>query len=217
VGYQHTAERLSAYLFSDRGIYRPGDPMHIGMVVRAADWSKKLIGVPLELEVIDARGAVVKREKLKLSSAGFESVSHKTQDSSPTGTYTANLYLVRGTEQEVRRGEALPNALLGSTTVGSEFQPTISYRSNFRPNNRAMVSPGLKVRVNLQNLFERRRATGVPLVIVVTRLSRSRLSGIKSFYDPQRQNVADEDRQTKTDETGRDRSTSESLRQRHLP
>jgi uncharacterized protein YfaS (alpha-2-macroglobulin family) len=151
------AERLSAYLFSDRGIYRPGDTIHLGMVVRATDWGKKLTGVPLEVDIVDARGAIVKREKLKLSSTGFESVSHKTQDSSPTGTYTANLYLVRSTEHEARRGEALPNVLLGSTTVKvQEFQPDrmkLSVRLSAEQPEGWVSPQDLKVRINLQNLF----------------------------------------------------------------
>ena len=39
--------QLSAYLFSDRGLYRPGDPFHIGLIVRAANWARSPAGVPL--------------------------------------------------------------------------------------------------------------------------------------------------------------------------
>jgi uncharacterized protein YfaS (alpha-2-macroglobulin family) len=45
------AGKLTGYLYSDRGMYRPGDQFHIGMIVRAADWTKPLTGVPLEAEV----------------------------------------------------------------------------------------------------------------------------------------------------------------------
>lgn len=38
------AGKLGAYLFSDRGIYRPGDTFHVGLIVRAADWAKPLTG-----------------------------------------------------------------------------------------------------------------------------------------------------------------------------
>ena len=51
-----SADQLSAYLFSDRGIYRPGETMHIGAIVKASDWARPLAGVPLEAEVLDARG-----------------------------------------------------------------------------------------------------------------------------------------------------------------
>ena len=204
------AERLSAYLFSDRGIYRPGDTIHLGMVVRATDWGKKLTGVPLEMAIVDARGAIVKREKLKLSSTGFESISHKTQDSSPTGTYTANLYLVRSTEQEARRGEALPNVLLGSTTVKvQEFQPDrmkLSVRLSAEQPEGWVSPQDLKVRVNLQNLF------GTPAADrrITAKLSLSPVYPVfpsfrdYSFYDPQRaKNGFDEDLpETKTDAQG---------------
>jgi len=203
-------ERLSAYLFSDRGIYRPGDTIHLGMVVRATDWGKKLTGVPLEVDIVDARGAIVKREKLKLSSTGFESVSHKTQDSSPTGTYTANLYLVRSTEQEARRGEALPNVLLGSTTVKvQEFQPDrmkLSVRLSAEQPEGWVSPQDLKARINLQNLF------GTPAADrrITAKLSLSPVYPIfpsfrdYNFYDPQRaKNGFDEDLlETKTDAQG---------------
>ena len=203
-------ERLSAYLFSDRGIYRPGDTMHIGMVVRATDWGKKLTGIPLEAEIIDARGAIVKREKLKLSSTGFESISHKTQESSPTGTYTANLYLVRGTEQEAKRGEALPNALLGSTTVRvQEFQPDrlkLTVRLSAEQPEGWVSPQDLKVRINLQNLFgtpasERRITAKLSLLPVYPVFSSYRDF---NFYDPQRAKRGfDEDLpETKTDAQG---------------
>src|SRR5205807_768624 len=33
------ADKLSAYLFSDRGVYRPGDAFHVGVIVKPADWA----------------------------------------------------------------------------------------------------------------------------------------------------------------------------------
>jgi hypothetical protein len=47
--------QLSAYLFSDRGIYRPGDQFHIGLIVRAASWARSPAGVPLQAEIVDPR------------------------------------------------------------------------------------------------------------------------------------------------------------------
>ena len=36
-----SAGELSAYLFSDRGIYRPGDRFHVGLIVRTAELGQK--------------------------------------------------------------------------------------------------------------------------------------------------------------------------------
>lgn len=37
---------LSSYLFSDRGVYRPGDRFNIGLITRTANWATALDGVP---------------------------------------------------------------------------------------------------------------------------------------------------------------------------
>jgi uncharacterized protein YfaS (alpha-2-macroglobulin family) len=142
------AGQLSAHLFSDRGLYRPGDTFHIGMIVRAADWAKPLVGVPLEVEITDPRGLSVQRSKLKLGELGFEELSYTPQETAPTGTWTINLSLVK------KDGE---NQSIGSTTVQvKEFLPdrmkataTLS-----QPVTEGWVKPDdLSARVTLQNLF----------------------------------------------------------------
>ncbi|MEP7155079.1 MAG: alpha-2-macroglobulin [Betaproteobacteria bacterium] len=139
---------LSAYLFSDRGIYRPGDTINIGMIVKAANWAKAVAGLPLEVEVTDPRGLSVKREKIKLGAGGFNELNHTTQETSPTGNYTVNLYTVKD-------GQA--NTQLGSVTVRvQEFLPD---RMKVVAKLSAEVTEGwvspaeLKGKVNVQNLF----------------------------------------------------------------
>ena len=40
-------DSLQAYLFSDRGIYRPGDEFHVGAIIRPGEWGKDISGIPL--------------------------------------------------------------------------------------------------------------------------------------------------------------------------
>ncbi|MDR1373535.1 MAG: hypothetical protein LBJ24_01050, partial [Treponema sp.] len=47
---------LRAFLFSDRGLYRPGEEVRIGMAVKSGDWAANLGGTPLEYTVTDPRG-----------------------------------------------------------------------------------------------------------------------------------------------------------------
>jgi uncharacterized protein YfaS (alpha-2-macroglobulin family) len=139
---------ISAYLFSERGLYRPGDEIHIGALVRSRDLNQNLAGLPLEMVVSDARGMEVKRERFKLSSAGLEEFSHRTREESPTGNYTVSLYTVKD-------GHA--DSQIGSTTVTvREFLPDrMVLHSKFSVENpEGWVSPkGLEGRVNLANLF----------------------------------------------------------------
>ena len=139
---------LSAYMFSDRGIYRPGDEIRVGLIVKPRDWKQSLSGVPLEVTVEDARGLMVKKDKIRLSESGFEEIRYTTQDASPTGTWNVNVYVIKDGHQ---------GALLGSTAVRvQEFLPDrlkISARLS-ADSVEGWVSPkDLKARVFLQNLF----------------------------------------------------------------
>jgi uncharacterized repeat protein (TIGR01451 family) len=109
------AEDLDAFVFTERGVYRPGDEMHIAFVVKQRNWQGKLAGLPIETEVVDARALKVQTKKLALPPGGFAEVTYQTAYESPTGEYTINVYLVKNDKR---------TTLLGSTTVNvKEFQP----------------------------------------------------------------------------------------------
>ncbi|MEA3211924.1 MAG: alpha-2-macroglobulin [Chthoniobacter sp.] len=106
---------LDAFVFTERGIYRPGDAIRIGLIVKQRDWAGKLEGLPVETEIIDARGTSVQVRKLALPAMGFAETSYQTAYESPTGEYWIKVYLVR----DGKRG-----LLLGETPViVKEFLP----------------------------------------------------------------------------------------------
>ena len=108
-------QALSTYLFTDRGIYRPGETTHLGLITRTADWTGTLSGLPLEVEITNSRGTLVNRTSLKLSATALEEITYTSQPASPTGTYQATAFLVK----DQRRRE-----LLGSTSFKvQEFEP----------------------------------------------------------------------------------------------
>ncbi|HWR77158.1 MAG TPA: alpha-2-macroglobulin [Thiobacillus sp.] len=148
--------QMRAYLFSDRGMYRPGDTLHIGAIVKSGDWAQSATGLPVEAEVIDARGLLVKRETLTLGAAGMAEVAYTTGVSSPTGNYTINLNLARETGRNEADAETAP-LRLGSVTVKvQEFLPDrMKVKAELSvPPAAGWVHPdGLKARVNVQNLF----------------------------------------------------------------
>ncbi|MDR2747966.1 MAG: hypothetical protein LBB77_11045, partial [Treponema sp.] len=143
---------LRAFLFSDRGLYRPGDQVYIGMAVKSGDWVPRLEGTPLEYTVSDPRGQEIYNRRISLSAEGVEELSFRTQDWSPTGTYTASVYVIRpldnGREERV---------FLGSQTVKvEEFLPdTLQVSAAFDPLPReGWIAPGaLKALVTVRNLF----------------------------------------------------------------
>lgn len=106
---------LNSFLFSDRGIYRPGEEIHLGTILRTQDWKSALEGIPLEAEITDPRGMAVHREKFTASISGFNELHFQTQASAPTGTYSVSIYLVKA---------GIRDKFLGSTTLRvQEFEP----------------------------------------------------------------------------------------------
>ena len=151
VGGIHTPEtgdRLRAFLFSDRGIYRPGDAIHAGLVVRSSVWRKDTAGVPVELAITDPRGRTIETRKLRLPAHGFDEIAFTTRPDSPTGQYALSLHVVK----DGKRG-----GLLGSTTVRvEEFLPDrLLIDARLDPSRVAgWVSPeALRAHVSLKNLY----------------------------------------------------------------
>jgi uncharacterized protein YfaS (alpha-2-macroglobulin family) len=140
--------QLSAYLFSDRGIYRPGDAFHIGLIVRAASWTRSVAGIPLQAEIVDPRGTTVKKLPLTMDGSGFGELSYTTVETAPTGAWTINLFIARNGKTGTQ---------IGSTTVQvKEFLPDRMKASAKLSEQVAegWVKPDqLKGLVDAQNLF----------------------------------------------------------------
>jgi uncharacterized protein YfaS (alpha-2-macroglobulin family) len=148
VGNRVDQGTLSAYLFSDRGLYRPGEEIHAGVIVRTQDWKESVQGVPLRLEITDPRGVSVRNEPFKPGPAGFAEIRYATRTSSPAGNYTISISIVHpdsrvdligSTAIQVR--DFLPDRLRMTTHFSSEAAE-------------GWVSPeSLRATINLQNLF----------------------------------------------------------------
>ncbi|MBF5012387.1 alpha-2-macroglobulin family protein [Burkholderia pseudomultivorans] len=141
--------QLSAYLFSDRGLYRPGDPFHIGLIVRAASWARSPAGVPLQAEIVDSRGITVERKPVSVDATGFTELDYTTAETAPTGTWTVNLYIMKNGQPG--------DEPIGSTTVQvKEFLPDrmkVDARLSRQVIDGWVKPKGLKGIVDAQNLF----------------------------------------------------------------
>ena len=141
---------INAFIFSDRGFYRPGDTMHIGMIIKAGDWKINLANTPLECKIVDPKGSEVFSRKITLSPEGFEEILYRTEEYSLTGEYTASLYLILNDKKESRK-------YLGSETVKvEEFLPdNLNITMAFSPSPQTgWIHPDkLDAVVTLRNLF----------------------------------------------------------------
>lgn len=174
-------DSLNAYLFTDRGIYRPGEEVTLGMIVKNFDFTN-IEGIPLEVIIRGPRHNIVKKEKILLPEKGFFDFKFKTDVISDTGNYQTSLHLVRDYK---RQGPEIGK-------VGfkvEEFQPdTMKIESKILGvkdagwNNKNNIN----VKVSLKNLFgtpaQNRKMKG-RIVINPSRFSFKEYEGFK-FIDP---------------------------------
>lgn len=139
---------LTAYIFSDRGIYRPGDLAHIGMIVKQPYVMPQSAGLPLEVSIVDPRGVTVKDEKITLNDSGYLTLDFQTDATAPTGQYSVNLFIVKDNHA---------SNLIGSTTINvAEFLPDRLRITEHltKEETHGWISPAdLSTKVNLWNLY----------------------------------------------------------------
>jgi len=144
-------ERLDAFLFTERGVYRPGDTVHLGAIVRRLDWQGSLAGLPVEVEVTDAQDREIDTQRLSLPQDGYLNWDFTTNEADPTGVYRISLYLMKkGREEEYRER-------IGRTVFRVEdFQPDRMKLATelSKPVGAGWVQASdLNAKVNLQTLF----------------------------------------------------------------
>ena len=144
-------ETLDGFLFTERGVYRPGDKVHVGGIAKRRDWAGELGGLPVVLEVRDSKDDLIDTQKLALSEDGFFDAEVEAAEESPTGTYTARLYLLPNADDEENR------VLLSRTGFRVEdFQPDrmkLAVNLNTPPALAWVQPQDVKATVNLQTLF----------------------------------------------------------------
>lgn len=116
------AGKLKGYLFSDRGLYRPGDEVKIGTIVRAENWGISVEGIPVVAKIYDSRGQMVKEMPFTLDKSGFNEIAFATSESSPTGSWQIDLNIAKNYNDE--KNENYKNINLGTLYVNiREFEP----------------------------------------------------------------------------------------------
>lgn len=143
-----SARGLEGTLFSDRGLYRPAEGIHIGGVVKNGGWSMPVAGVPLELVFTNPAGSEIDRARIKLKANGFFDEKFSTTELSPTGSYTATLFTVKDGRRQSQLAET-------SVRV-EEFEPDrMKIRATLSDTRvDGWVAPAeLKGVVHMENLF----------------------------------------------------------------
>ncbi len=189
-GQHANSDNLNAFLFTDRGLYRPGEKVQVALIVKERDLGN-VQGIPLEIAVTGPRGNEISTKKISLQEKGFFDHPYPSDVTSDTGTYQVALYLVRDNKYRER--------MIGSCSFRiEEFQPdTLKIESRLL----GMKDIGwtseksLKAQVKLENLFgtpaQERKVTGRMNVRATnfTFKEYQDYTFVDPYYDPKKQRM----------------------------
>lgn len=80
--------KIKAFIYSDRGVYRPGDDIHFNVVAKN---EKGIITHPINLSVKDSKGKIIEQSSLQAISDGMFYKKITLDKVAPTGVYEATL------------------------------------------------------------------------------------------------------------------------------
>lgn len=130
-----------AFLYSDRGLYRPGEVIHARWIGRT-NYGDALKAVPLQFELTNPRGSKMQSQAVTLSELGTGGLDIQTDRAWMTGKYTLALKVP---------GKAVP---VGSMQVNIEdFVPNRIKTEVTVPAEQWMVRAPQAVNVRAENLF----------------------------------------------------------------
>lgn len=170
-------EGLTAFIFGERGAYRPGETMNFGAIVKKGDFSPLTDDLPIWTEIIDPRGVAVYSKNLIVSPPGLAEVAWRSPEGALSGKYIFN----------ARAGK--DGEIIGSQTARIEdFLPdTLKMRVDL-PEHGGWVAAnsGEKIRVRLRNLYGTPAANRKVRASVIARPAVFKFKGFEDyiFSDP---------------------------------
>ena len=116
---------VEAFVFTERGVYRPGDTVHAGFIVRRRDWQPVLEGLPLALTLTDSRGREVGKQTTRLPFDGLFNCDFALQETASLGVHQIAVdvldkdgkHLFRLGRAAVRVEEFQPDRMKVATTL----------------------------------------------------------------------------------------------------
>ncbi len=144
--YASTETPLKSFVFSDRGIYRPGEKLNIGAIIENKTFTS-VAGIPIKIEISDPRGRTIFDRKISLTADGMIDVMYKLSQDAPLGRYQVGLYTLNG------RGRIEDTIGTGNFTV-QEFVPDTMKMNATVNKNKGWISPNnITANVSLNNLY----------------------------------------------------------------
>lgn len=135
-------KNVEIFPFTERGVYRPGETIHVGLIVKSSNDAASVI--PLSIELRDSSDTSVEVKKVQVS--GFGETDFDLPETASTGEYHLTVQL------DAKDQESVADYYFHV----EDFQPDRMKISAFGPDveKHAWLSPNeLMINVHLENLF----------------------------------------------------------------
>ena len=147
-GRTSEADGVNAYVFSERGLFRPGEVLRFGMILRRGDWTALPSDMPLFAELVDPSERTVFRRMVAAGPDGMAEISWTAPENAPAGRYRLDVRTPDGRGMDV---------VLGSASVRvEEFRPDtmdLSLSLSPEPGKGWIRASSASASVMLRNLF----------------------------------------------------------------
>lgn len=167
-GQYASPNNVSAYIFPQRGIFRPGDSLHFGILLRRGDWQSLPPDMPLKVSLYNPAGKVVMQRSFTYGD-GLSTQSWDSPPNATTGKYqidvsTSDGFMVLG-NSSVRVEEFEPDRMSISAELVSRSiaknAPATAEKPDYQPLPAGWLSLAatdgitteVAVRVKLRNLY----------------------------------------------------------------
>ena len=146
--YAYSSSPMNAFMFSDRGIYRPGETLILAGIVKDKSF-KPLAGIPVRLQIFDSRGRTILEKTFSLTADGMFDAQYEIPNDATLGNWNAYLYSLTSNNNL--------SDMLGTATFDvQEFVPDtlkISAHITNALENGWIATNNLHANVSLRNLF----------------------------------------------------------------
>ena len=147
-GQTSHADGVNAYVFSQRGIFRPGETLRFGILLRRGDWKALPADMPFFAELLDTAERTIVERRFTVGPDGLAEFSWAVPEGAPSGRYRLNVRTpdVQGVD-----------VVLGSAAIRvEEFQPDtmeLSLALAPRPGKGWLEASEAGVTATLRNLY----------------------------------------------------------------
>ena len=150
-----TSSQLKAFIFTERGIYRPGEIIHAGAIVRDDGWgiyktaSVQLRHTPILMELRDPSDKIIFEKNLQLNEEGFFQVDIALDKTAAIGNYSLYLYTIKD--------KKFPSFLTAYSLRVATFEPeSMAINLQLNKKNKGWVHPQhLQGKVSLKTFFDK--------------------------------------------------------------